>query len=54
MYKIKNGLKLITKKRIRKENETKYDMMELTSDSVLKGLKKLTLRYLNNVVFKKL
>ena len=41
MYKIKSGLRLITKQEKSKEKETKYNRLELTSDPVPKGSEKL-------------
>ena len=41
MYKIKSGLRLITKQEKSKEKETKYNRLELTSDPVFKSSEKL-------------
>ena len=37
MYKIKSGLRLITKEEKSKEKKTKYNRLELTSDPIPKG-----------------
>ena len=50
MYKIKGGPRLFTKdKRNRKEKKTEYNRLELTSDPVFTGLKKLQ-RYVTGTI----
>ena len=50
MYKIKGGPRLFTKgKRNRKEKKTEYNRLELKSDPVFAGLKKLQ-RYVTGTI----
>ena len=49
MYKIKSGLRLITKQEKSKEKETKYNRLELTSDPVFKSSEKLQ-RYVTGTI----